>query len=79
MLEVWAFDRRTNQLEDSAGLDIAEEFLSPEIALDWLYGGELGLPLDPLLAAGPNRRGDLLRHAGRRPVHGELDEPRLLA
>jgi pimeloyl-ACP methyl ester carboxylesterase len=56
VLEVWAFDRRTNQLEDSVGLDIAEEFLSPEIALDWLYGGELGLPLDPLLAAGPNRR-----------------------
>jgi pimeloyl-ACP methyl ester carboxylesterase len=56
VLEVWAFDRRTNQLEDSAGLDIAEEFLSPEIALDWLYGGELGLPLDPLLTAGPNRR-----------------------
>jgi pimeloyl-ACP methyl ester carboxylesterase len=56
VLEVWAFDRRTNQLEDSAGLDIAEEFLSPEIALDWLYGGELGLTLDPILAAGPNRR-----------------------
>jgi pimeloyl-ACP methyl ester carboxylesterase len=56
VLEVWAFDRRTNQLEDSVGLDIAEEFLSPEIALDWLYGGELGLPLDPLLVAGPNRR-----------------------
>ncbi len=56
VLEVWAFDRRTNQLEDLVGLDIAEEFLSPEIALDWLYGGELGLPLDPLLAAGPNRR-----------------------
>ena len=45
VLEVWAFDRRTNQLEDIAGLDIAEEFLSPEIALDWLFGGELGLPL----------------------------------
>src|SRR5262249_147146 len=56
VLEVWAFDRRTNQLEDSVGLDIAEEFLSPEIALDWLYGGELTLPLDPILAAGPNRR-----------------------
>ncbi len=56
VLEVWAFDRRTNQLEDMVGLDIAEEFLSPEIALDWLYGGELGLTLSPLLAAGPNRR-----------------------
>jgi pimeloyl-ACP methyl ester carboxylesterase len=56
VLEVWAFDRRTNQLEDMAGLEIAEEFLSPEIALDWDYGGELGLTLHPLLAAGPNRR-----------------------
>jgi pimeloyl-ACP methyl ester carboxylesterase len=56
VLEVWAFDRRTNQLEDSAGLDIAEEFLSPEIALDWLFGGELGLTLGPILTAGPNRR-----------------------
>ena len=56
VLEVWAFDRRSNQLEDLVGLDIAEEFASPEIALDWLYGGELTLPLHPLLAAGPNRR-----------------------
>jgi len=56
VLEVWAFDRRSNQLEDMAGLNIAEEFLSPEIALDWLYGGELTLPLNPLLVAGPNRR-----------------------
>jgi pimeloyl-ACP methyl ester carboxylesterase len=56
VLEVWAYDRRTNQLEDMVGLDIAEEFLSPEIALDWLYGGELSLTLNPLLAAGPNRR-----------------------
>jgi pimeloyl-ACP methyl ester carboxylesterase len=56
VLEVWAFDRRSNQLEDMVGLNIAEEFLSPEIALDWLYGGELTLPLNPLLGAGPNRR-----------------------
>jgi pimeloyl-ACP methyl ester carboxylesterase len=56
VLEVWAFDRRTNQLEDMAGLDEAEAFLRPEIALDWLYGGELGLTLHPVLAAGPNRR-----------------------
>src|SRR5262249_35763992 len=56
VLEVWAVDRRTNQLEDAVGADIAEEFLSPQIGLDWLFGGELGLPLDPVLAAGPNRR-----------------------
>jgi pimeloyl-ACP methyl ester carboxylesterase len=55
-IELWAFDRRSNQLEDLAGLDIAEEFASPEIALDWLYGAELTLPLGPVLAAGPNRR-----------------------
>jgi pimeloyl-ACP methyl ester carboxylesterase len=55
-LEVWAYDRRSNQLEDLEGLDLAEEFSSPEIALDWLYGGELGLTLHPVLAAGPNRR-----------------------
>jgi pimeloyl-ACP methyl ester carboxylesterase len=56
ILEVWGFDRRSNQLEDLVGLDIAEEFASPEIALDWLYGGELTLPLGPILASGPNRR-----------------------
>ncbi|MCW5890328.1 MAG: hypothetical protein KIT14_07220 [bacterium] len=55
-LEVWGVDRRSNQLEDLAGLDVAEEFLAPEIGLDWLFGGELGLPLHPLLASGPNRR-----------------------
>jgi len=55
-LEVWAFDRRSNQLEDMEGLDLAEEFSSPEIAMDWLYGEELGLSLHPVLAAGPNRR-----------------------
>jgi pimeloyl-ACP methyl ester carboxylesterase len=55
-IEVWGFDRRSNQLEDTLGLDIAEEFLAPEIGLDWLFGAELSLPLHPLLADGPNRR-----------------------
>ena len=55
-VELWAVDRRSNQLEDAAGLEIAEEFADPYLALDWLYGGELTLPLSPLLAAGPNRR-----------------------
>ena len=67
VLEVWAFDRRTNQLEDSVGLDIAEEFLSPEIALDWLYGRELAIPLDPILAAGPNRRAEFYDTQGDLP------------
>jgi pimeloyl-ACP methyl ester carboxylesterase len=55
-LEVWAVDRRSNQLEDLAGLDIAEAELDPQIGLDWLFGDELGLSLHPSLASGPNRR-----------------------
>jgi pimeloyl-ACP methyl ester carboxylesterase len=50
IVEIWAYDRRSNQLEDTAGLDIAEAQADPQIALDWLYGGELGLPLSPELA-----------------------------
>jgi hypothetical protein len=56
VLEVWGFDRRSNQLEDLEGADIAERHADPQIALDWFFGGELGLPLHPELAAGPNRR-----------------------
>ena len=55
-LEVWAYDRRSNQLEDLAGLDLAEHYKSAEVGLDWLFGGELALPLHAVLAAGPNRR-----------------------
>ncbi len=55
-VEIWAFDRRTNQLEDLVGLNLAEQQLDPTVGLDWLFGDELGLPLDPVLAAGPNRR-----------------------
>jgi pimeloyl-ACP methyl ester carboxylesterase len=55
-LEVWAYDRRSNQLEDLAGLEIAEAHTDALIALDWLYGGELALTLQPALVAGPNRR-----------------------
>jgi pimeloyl-ACP methyl ester carboxylesterase len=56
VLEVWAFDRRGHQLEDRVGLDIAEVSLDPQVALDWLFGAELGLALHPVLVAGPNRR-----------------------
>jgi pimeloyl-ACP methyl ester carboxylesterase len=56
VLEVWAFDRRSNQLEDLVGSDIAEQRLDPGVGLDWYFGNELGIPLDPVLAAGPNRR-----------------------
>jgi pimeloyl-ACP methyl ester carboxylesterase len=55
VLEVWAFDRRTNQLEDRAGIILAEELGDAHAGLDWFYGGELGLPLSPALA-GLNRR-----------------------
>ncbi len=56
VVEVWAFDRRTNQLEDLVGSNIAEARLDPQVALDWYFGTELEIPLDPVLAAGPNRR-----------------------
>ena len=51
IVEVWAYDRRSNQLEDTAGLDVAEKLTDAQVALDWLYGGELGLPLSPALAS----------------------------
>ncbi len=57
VLEIWAHDRRTNQLEDRAGLELAEQLGDPLVALDWLFGGELGLTMNPALASGPNRRG----------------------
>ena len=49
-LEVWAFDRRTNQLEDTEGLDIAEATIDPILGANWLFGDELSLPLDPRLS-----------------------------
>ncbi len=55
-LEVWAFDRRSHLLEDLEGLQIAEASLDATIALDWLFGDALGLPLHPALAGGPGRR-----------------------
>jgi cysteine-rich repeat protein len=48
-LEVWAYDRRTNQLEDHGGDEIAEADLDPKLALDWFFGAEMGLALDPRL------------------------------
>ncbi|HME73820.1 MAG TPA: hypothetical protein VKM54_28740, partial [Myxococcota bacterium] len=50
VLEVWAFDRRTNQLQDTAGLVLAGEALDPALGENWLFGTELGLPLDPRLS-----------------------------
>lgn len=45
-IEVWAFDRRTNQLEDTKGLDISETLLDPQIGVNWLFGTEMGFPPD---------------------------------
>jgi len=55
-LELWAMDRRGNQMEDREGFAIALANGSAQTALDWYFGNELGLALDPALAAGPNRR-----------------------
>lgn len=55
-LELWAVDRRSNQLEDTVGLDIAEALMNPLVGLDFLFGDALGLELDPALVQGPNRR-----------------------
>ncbi|HYB97692.1 MAG TPA: hypothetical protein VEC57_01020 [Candidatus Limnocylindrales bacterium] len=50
VLEVWAFDRRTDQLEDDAGAHFAELEDDPQLALDWYFGQELGLTLDDRLS-----------------------------
>ncbi|MGD8825943.1 MAG: hypothetical protein PVI24_13245, partial [Myxococcales bacterium] len=55
-IEVWAFDRRSNQLEDTAGLDLAEQEGDPLIGLDFLFGDQLGLELHPTLASQLDRR-----------------------
>jgi pimeloyl-ACP methyl ester carboxylesterase len=50
VVEVWAFDRRGDQLEDRSGLILAEQMSDPQMALDWLFGEELGLTLHPQLS-----------------------------
>ncbi|MEZ5570837.1 MAG: hypothetical protein R3E64_02345 [Halioglobus sp.] len=55
-LEVWAVDRRSSHLEDTVGLDIAEDLMDPQVGLDFLFGDALGLPLSQPLKNGPNRR-----------------------
>lgn len=56
VLEVWAVDRRSNHLEDTVGLDIAEDLNDPLVGLDFLFGDALGLEFSPALADGPDRR-----------------------
>ena len=55
-LEVWAVDRRSNQLEDTVGLDLAEDLEDPDVGLNFLFGDGLGLELSQPLVDGPNRR-----------------------
>ncbi|UCE85682.1 MAG: hypothetical protein JSU66_15345 [Deltaproteobacteria bacterium] len=55
-LELWAYDRRGNQIEDRAGVAIAVAAGDADIALDWFFGAELGLPLHPALASALGRR-----------------------
>ncbi|HYD49322.1 MAG TPA: hypothetical protein VEB21_13280 [Terriglobales bacterium] len=50
VVELWAFDRRTDQLEDREGLRFASRQGDAQLALDWLFGAELGLPLSPGLS-----------------------------
>lgn len=56
VLEVWAIDRRSSALEDTVGLDIAEDLQDPLVGLDFLFGDALGLTLSSALADGPDRR-----------------------
>jgi len=50
IVEVWGFDRRSEQLEDREGLLVAGRMRDPLVGLDWYYGADLGLPLSPGLA-----------------------------
>lgn len=45
VVELWGVDRRSVHLQDMEGLQIAEYKRDPLIALNFLYGSELGLPL----------------------------------
>ncbi len=56
VVEVWAMDRRSELLEDRVGLELAEQEGDPYLGLDFFFGDDLGLELDPRLVDGPNRR-----------------------
>ncbi len=55
-VQLWAFDRRTNLLEDRAGVVLAEQLGDPSVGLDWYYGEDLGLTLSPALKTSLKRR-----------------------
>jgi pimeloyl-ACP methyl ester carboxylesterase len=56
VVETWAIDRRSNQLEDTAGLDLSEREQDAAIGLDFLFGEQLGLQLGETLASELGRR-----------------------
>ena len=56
VVETWAVDRRSNQLEDTAGLELAERDQDPALGLDFLFGDELGLEMHETLESELNRR-----------------------
>ena len=56
VVETWAIDRRSNQLEDVVGLDLSESELDPQVGLNFLFGTELGLDLDGVLEEEIGRR-----------------------
>lgn len=47
--EVWVFERRSVLLQDTTGLNIAEKEKDAGIAVNFLFGDELDLPLSPEL------------------------------
>lgn len=49
VVELWGVDRRSVALQDMVGLQIAERERNAALGLDFLYGAELGLPLDAKL------------------------------
>ena len=73
VLEVWAFDRRSNQLEDMVGLDIAEEFAEPADRARLAVRRRAEPDAAPAAGRGPEPPRGVLRHAGRRAVHRQLD------
>lgn len=55
LVEVWAFHRRSNQLEDREGSLLAIAAGDEIASLDWYFGDDLGTS-SPIIADGPGRR-----------------------
>jgi pimeloyl-ACP methyl ester carboxylesterase len=55
LIEVWAFHRRSNQLEDREGSLLAIAAGDEIASLDWYFGDEMGIST-PIISDGPGRR-----------------------